>query len=33
MVPLPVWTQAKLVDRERMKGELQEFLIDDEDED
>ena len=33
MVPLPVWTQAKLVDRERMKGEIQEFLIDDDDDD
>ena len=32
MVSLPVWTQAVLVDRERMKGEIQEFLID-EDED
>jgi len=31
MVSLPVWTQAKLVDRERMKGEIQEFLIDDDD--
>jgi hypothetical protein len=30
MVPLPVWTQAKLVDRERMRGEIQEFLIDEE---
>lgn len=29
---MPVWTQAVLVDRERMKGEIQEFLID-EDED
>ena len=29
MVPLPVWTQAKLVDRERMRGDIQEFLIDD----
>ena len=29
MVSLPVWTQAKLMDRERMKGEIQEFLIDD----
>ena len=27
MVPLPVWTQAKLMDRERMKEEIQEFLI------
>ena len=30
-VSLPLWTQAKLVDRERMKGEIQEFLIDDDD--
>jgi len=29
MVSLPVWTQAKLMDREGMKGEIQEFLIDD----
>ena len=27
VVSLPVWTQAKLVDRERMKGEIQEFII------
>ena len=33
MVPLPVWTQAKLMDRERMKGEIQEFLIDDDHDD
>ena len=31
MVSLPMWTQAKLVDRERMKGEIHEFLIDDDD--
>lgn len=32
VVSLPVWTQAKLADRERMKGEIQEFLLsDDED--
>jgi len=31
MVSLPMWTQARLVDRERMKGEIQEFLIDDDD--
>lgn len=30
-IPLPVWTQAKLVDRERMKGEIQEFIIHDDD--
>jgi hypothetical protein len=29
VVSLPVWTQAKLVDRERMKGEIREFLLDD----
>ena len=29
VVSLPVWTQAKLVDQERMKGEIQEFLLDD----
>ena len=29
MVSLPVWTQAKLADRERMKGEIREFLLDD----
>ena len=33
MVTLPVWTQAKLVDRERMKGEIQEFLIDEDEDD
>jgi len=33
MVSLPVWTQAKLVDRERMKGEIQEFLIDEDEDD
>jgi len=33
MVSLPVWTQAKLVDRERMKGEIREFLLDDDDDD
>jgi len=32
-VSLPVWTQAKLMDRQRMKGEIQEFLIDEEEED
>lgn len=31
MAPLPVWTQAKIVDLERMKREIQEFLIDDDD--
>lgn len=31
IVSLPVWTQAKLVDRERMKGEIQEFIIDEDD--
>ena len=32
VVSLPVWTQAKLVGRERMKGEIREFLLsDDED--
>ena len=31
MASLPVWTQAKLLDRERMEGEIQEFLIDDDD--
>jgi len=30
---LPVWTQAKLVDREKMKGEIREFLLDDDDDD
>ena len=29
---MPVWTQAKLVDRERTKGEIREFLLDDDDE-
>jgi len=33
MVLLPVWTQAKLVDREKMKGEIREFLLDDDDDD
>ena len=28
---LPVWTQARLMDRARMRGEIQEFLIDDDD--
>ena len=28
IVSLPVWTQEKLMDRERMKGEIQEFLLD-----
>jgi len=32
MVSLPVWTQAKLMDRENMKGEIREFLIDEDDE-
>ena len=31
-VSLPVWTQAKLLDRGEMKGEIQEFLLSDEDE-
>jgi len=31
-VSLPVWTQAKLLDREGMKREIQEFLLSDEDE-
>lgn len=29
IVSLPVWAQAELVSRERMKEEIQEFLIDD----
>ena len=29
IVPLPVWTQAKLVDREEMKRKIEEFIIDD----
>lgn len=29
VVSLPVWTQAKLVDRQRVKGEIREFLLDD----
>ena len=33
IVSLPVWTRAKLVDRARMKGEIQEFLIDDDGDD
>ena len=28
---MPVWTQAKLVDREKMKGEIREFLLGDDD--
>lgn len=31
IAPLPVWTQTKLVDREKMKGAIQEFLIDNDD--
>lgn len=29
VVSLPVWTQEKLMDREKMKEEIQEFLLDD----
>lgn len=31
IVSLPVWAQAKFVGRERMKGEIQEFIIEDDD--
>ena len=31
IIPLPMWTQEKLVDRERMKGEIREFIIEDDD--
>ena len=33
IVSLPVWTRAKLVDRARMRGEIQEFLIEDDGDD